>query len=714
MSQSLGNQLDAPGTAFHWQRLGLARHQLEANCAALGRRDADLAARVQAFSPKAEYVLAIQGNQVVVAQLEGTTARVRPCLLSATAARDVLVKVYPTGQCTEPLLLAGIDQGWMCELAYTMPIATGATPGHRPPLYFLAGDIEELWIALHLHDWREMLADERVRIFAGEDAAEQLRQSLIANPQIPEPKLALTIGRSLWPAGSDLDSIVASARSASYEKMQRLIGKYPAVFARATPEAIASKIRSGEKLRVLGITSIYTTFLQYSMRDWLAAMGRLGHETRMLIEGGAHEMLNNLTFAQACVEFVPDVILMIDHCRGEFKGLPEQMPFVMWVQDRLPNIFSDRGGQLQGAMDFCLGFGRLHLSSKHGYPSQRYMSTTMGINEERFSQSPPTREQLARFGCEVSYVSHASATADSIFAVQYEKQSEPGKRWLSEVYERMKGHYESGGQALSDVAIRMLMEQSTAAQKIRLGEADIKTLIEFFNQQISNALFRHQTLQWLSGLGVDLHIYGKGWENHPTLARHAKGIADNITDLGAIYQASKINIQVTPHGAVHQRLLDGLAAGGFFLLRGHAGDRVGPVYEALWEWCQTHGISSDEQLHAKADARVVTMIEQINAMEGSPPDRREMSVFDVMHGHRESGFMTSAASIWPEYEDVAFDTRDGLEKRVGHFLANEGDRVRIARSMREAMIHRTSYTSISRRLLGFIADELATPRAISA
>jgi hypothetical protein len=715
MPPQAGNpDLEPPTPALQWQRLSLARHQLEANCAALALRDPALAEQVRSFMPAAEYVLAIQGNKVVIAQLDGTTARVRPCLASATAAHDILQKVYPQGVCTEPLLLAGIDQGWLCELAYTMPVSTPLTPGHRPPLYFLAKEIEELWIALHLHDWRNMLADPRVRLMVGEDVGEQLRQSLIENPQVPHPKLALTIGESLWPAGSSLESIVASARDAAHERMMRFVNQYPITFNGHTPDAIAAKIHSGQKLRVLGITSLYTTFLQYSMRDWLASFTRLGHDTQLVIEGGPHEMLNSLTFAQACAQFAPDIILMIDHCRGEYKVLPRQMPLVMWVQDRLPNIFSDLGGQRQGPMDFCIGFGRLHLSTRHGYPPQRYMSTTMGINEERFSQTPPTAAQMHRFGCEISYVSHASTPAEVLLQAHVEKQTDAGKRLLRDVFDRMQAHYDQGGQALSDVLIRLIMDQSMQSLRIGLVEADIKSLVFFFNQSISNAMFRHQTLNWLSEIGVDLRIYGRGWEEHPTLSRHARGIADNIQDLGAIYRASKINIQVTPHGAVHQRLLDGLTAGGFFLLRWHPGDEVGPIYQSLWEWCRQRNITSEEQLRHRADAQVHEMIARINELEGSPATRREMTVFDVMAGHHENDFMTSAASIWPEYPRVAFNTRSELEERVRRFLANAGEREQIARSMRHAVVERTSYTSISRRLLAFIADELSVARAISA
>jgi len=705
---------DSAEQGLQWHSLDQMRRQLDANCAALARRDTDLATRLTSHVASGHFAIAVRGNSVIIAAIDGAAATVRPCLLSAQAAHQTLEKVYPAGEYHEPLLVAGVDQGWLWQQAYTMPTPSRALPGHRPPLYLVVRDIEDLWIALHLHDWRDMLADPRVRLFVGSGAAGELRQSLLEHPEIPEPKVALTIGPSIWPDGESLESIIAQSRTRHAERYRHLSGQYPSLYQGATRETIAAKLASGQRLRVLGITSRYTTFLQYSMRDWLAAMGRLGHETHLLIEAAPYELLNNLTFAQTCASFRPDLILMIDHFREEYAALPRQIPFVMWVQDRLPNIFSDRGGAAQGPMDFCLGFGRLHLSGRHGYPAARYMPATIGINEERFDRSPPTADQLKRHRCDVSYVSHASTPADVLLKEKLDRQTDLGRHVLRDVYDRLVAHYDAGGVAVSDVAIRLFIEESMARRRTTIPDADIRALVVFFNQQVNNALFRHQTLNWLAELGVDLKIYGRGWENHPTLAPFACGVADNIADLGAIYRASTINIQVTPHGAVHQRMLDGLAAGGFFLARWHPGDVVGPIYEELSQWCQKHSIAGNEQLYARADERISALFDRINELETSPANRREMTVFDVMQGHRDSDFMTSAASIWREYDRIAFNSRVELELKVSHFLRNKPDRDAVAASMRQAVIDRASYTGISRRLLTFMADHLSRAQAIAA
>jgi hypothetical protein len=63
---------------------------------------------------------------------------------------------------------------------------------------------------------------------------------------------------------------------------------------------------------------------------------------------------------------------------------------------------------------------------------------------------------------------------------------------------------------------------------------------------------------------------------------------------------------------------------------------------------------------------------------------------------------------------VAFNTRAELEEKVRHFLADGADRERIAASMRQAVVDRASYVSISKRLLKFMGDELAASEAIAA
>lgn len=713
---------------LQWQRLELLRPRLEANCNALAKNNPTLASLLRRHQPSHNtLVIAVNNDELIIAHMQGTTAYIHPCRSSAAASHKLLLQAFPHGQCNEALLIAGVDQGWLWQLAYTMPCANPALPGYRPPLYLLTQQLEELWIALHLHDWQTLLSDQRVRLLVGQDVAHQFPPTLFQDPQIAWPRLALTIEPTLWPQPGGFEAIINKAQADLGSELQQIMAGYATQYDWATPQTLAAKLQAGlngQKLRILGITSRYTTFLQYSMRDWLSAFTRLGHETQLLIEHHDHEMLTPICFARECARFKPDLILLIDHFRKEFGVLPEAVPCVMWVQDRLPNIFSSTAGAAQQERDFCLGFGRLHLSSRFGYPAQRYLSSTMGVNDERFASAPRSVSDLQRFACDLSFVSHASTPADVLLQNQMEQsQLDPAmRRYMTEVYDRMVAHYESspssqpgGGWALSDPAIRLLLDATMEAQGILLPEATLDSLGIFFNQQISNALFRHQTLRWLGELAtahqLDFRIYGRGWEKHPQLAPFARGVAHNDTELNLIYRASKINIQVTPHGAVHQRLLDGLAANAFFLLRWHPGDVVGPHYQQLWAWCQKHQIKDAADLQNRADPQIQKLLQEIDLLEGAPVPPRKMTNYDIMLGHQDSDFMTSAASIWPEYPQIAFRNKTELAAMVTNFLADDSARQTIASSMRTTMIDRSSYLGISRRLLQLMARELAQPTA---
>jgi hypothetical protein len=604
----------------------------------------------------------------------------------------------------------------MWEALSKLDIKTPAAPGHRIPIYFLANDIDRLRAVMHLHDWQTLLADRRCIIFAGEDTTAQLQQFLIDHPHIAWPRIAVTVDPAVWRPGESLESILAAADAAVAQRTSAVVSRLAHQQQSApSPSEIAEKFASGAPLRVLGITSLYTTFLQHSMRDWLAGMETLGHTTRLLIEQHDHEKPHPLNYLTAIDEFQPDLIVLIDHYRAELPLMPTHIPCVMWVQDRLPNIFCEKAGAAQGANDFCLGFGRLELSREYGYPKSRYVSAQVGVNERRFSPRALDSDEVRRYTCDVSYVSHASRTAESLLDEQLVAVKTPiAWQMLGRVFDQLKSIYSSGGRIGHASCIRQFIQTALLDLKVQIPLEQERGIYDFFVNKINNALFRHQTVQWLVNLGVDLHLYGNGWELHPTFKRFARGPASNHQQLCAITQASRINLQATPHGAVHQRLFDGLASGGFFLIRFCAGDMADVFHRQLWQWVERTGIGSHDQLVSRLafspDAQLI--FEQY---------RRTVEV-DLLtyapdvYGHLElsadGDFIRSAAAIWPEYSLVSFDSEQQLAARLATFLDNPHRRQSIATAMRETVIKRFTYTAVNRRLLTMLASHYTTLGAV--
>lgn len=699
----------------HWQPLSLLASQFQENVNALAPRYPELA-RTLLELPATTKVLSTATGQVRLGECVAGTVREIADPAPPTSARQIVAKVYPTGHCTLPLVIAGIGYGWIWHQLYNLPIASPALPGHRPPLYFMASDLEQLHTVLHLHDWRPMLGDERVRLFAGDDAYAQLERALTSDLRLPWPKLAVTVEPTCWPAGQSLDGLVHSLFAQG--------GKRLTAFREACSDpagsiasAISAKLERGKPLRILGITSRYTTFLQHSMRDWLDAFARMGHATKLLIEDADHQVLNNIEHAQVCAEFRPDLIVLIDHYRAEFNAFPTDVPCVMWVQDSLPNIFNPAAGTAQTERDFCLGSGRLLLTTKHNYPADRFLTAPVTVNETRFAPRALTQSESDQFGCDVSFVSHASTPADVILREQIGIAGDAGsRRLLGDVFDRLRAIYDAGGCVSHPLRIRGIIEQSATALNLGIDPAQMPALLSLFGLRINNALFRHQALTWLIDLDVDVRLYGRGWENHPQLARYARGPADNHAELCTIYQASRINLQVTPHGVVHQRLFEGVAAGAFFLLRAQAADEIDSIYRPLAEWCEREGVTNDADLRRRATPQVVALLDRFQRTMGVDPMALEFPLTHEIRLSADLDFALAAAGAIPEYEVVAFDSRRELREKVRRYLADPAERQRIAGAMRQRVLERYTYASVTKQLLSMIGKHMAVapPSTVAA
>lgn len=758
-----------------WHDLAMLSERFAANAAALATRDPALAAGLRALRPEPGYFVATQEHAILIGRGSmnaagghrtgaGATA-VTPLTvrLPPAAAEQVAARLCPAGKCADAILIAGVEQGWLWDRLYRAPCDVPARPGHRPPLYFLSASLDDLWVAMHLQDWRDLLADPRVRLAGGPDAVAQLRAALSADPRLAAPRLCVTLDPRLWAPGEALETLTADVNDALRRRLAAAHERLKALYAGTTDAATAARLRQpggtacrgdqgqegpGQRfqgpgsgvqqhstfnrelptgnslntqhsalsttcspLRVLGVTSRFTTFLQHSMRDWLAAFAADGHETRLAMEEADHENMNSLVVAETCAEFRPDLVLLIDHHRGEVEGLPERVPCAMWVQDYLPALFSPAAGAAQGPYDFVLGYNRTECTTKFGYPFERFLPAMVVVNEDRFAPPELTADDRRRYGCDVCFVSHASKPAERILAEQTARADPRAKVLLTEAFQRLRAVYEQGACLTHPLHLRAVIDQAVAATGLVPTADSRQALLDLFTHRINNALLRHQALEWaarsVEQTGATMHLYGNGWEAHPTLGRYARGPADNQAELRKIYAAARIHLQATPHGAVHQRLLEGLAAGAFFLIRHVPGDLTGRLYQPLWEWCRREGIETDEQILQHATPEIWELLGQIQRTLGLDPFRLGMRLVDDLRTHADLGFTWSASSLWPdEYDRVAFDSEAALARHLRHFLAHDQERRDLAAAMRRTVLERLTYRATNARLLDFIAAHL--------
>jgi hypothetical protein len=344
------------------------------------------------------------------------------------------------------------------------------------------------------------------------------------------------------------------------------------------------------------------------------------------------------------------------------------------------------------------------------------MPAHVGVDETRYAPRTLTDAERQQFACDVSFVSHASMAAKAIVEEEASKHQSPAARkMLHDIFDRLSAIYTAGGFVTEEPTIAAMIDQALVDNQISIAPDKKGSLLVFFSQRDNSALFRHQPLEWLAEMGVDLRLWGQGWESHPTLSRYARGPADNQTQLAAIYQASKINLHMSPHGAVHQRLFEGLCAGGFFLLRYAPGDVLERHFRKVLGWCDASGVISDPELQRCATPAIRRELSMIAESLQYDPFQAGHSLIDVLRASEQSDYIRSAGTIWgKDYDAVSFKNRDELASKVQHFLLDATDREQIAQRMRRPVLERFTYTAISRRLLEFIASDLSRSSEVRA
>lgn len=692
------------------------RRAFAANLVALRSRDEKAAAMVEeswrATSEKYELHQTLDGNYQVRAAGPAWPPRWLPSLDDHRSLAQTRVDLPVGPVLPPPLLFDGIGLGW--EVLHAGERTKHVFLQASSPIYLIEPYPEALAIALHLHDWRELLADARVLWFVGHGCMDRLRALLNADPTWPLVDRCYQIAifsKEDRPSAVAAVTDVAAARTARAQSLTKEIDQcysdrdatwWHQRFAEAIDENGRCK---GRPLRILGFTSLHTTFLQYSMRDCLRALESLGHETRLMIEPAPHRYLGPETLLEAQLAFKPDVILLISRMRYEkLHMLHPAVPSVTWDQDSLPWVFDKSKRPRLAWNDFLMGFAARGISDQLGWPAQQCHYCAPAGSTATYSADPLPAEQLEPYRCDVSYVSHSSATVEAEFLAT--------EQWLAEgrmrnvfrlAVEELLPYWLSGGDYPGPVMTVIL----DACEQDGLGAPTFDELCKLTQpvHRIAGRAFRHVALHWIADwadqTGHTLNLWGNGWEHHPRLAKYAKGAARNGEELRCIYQASRINLQLMQTGFFHQRALDGLMAGGFFLGRRSNADQAGPALRELVMLLDRHRITSIADLESLPNEAARRKIVATLASFGE--DARALSP-RFIETRRQSALDDFIDEQMPGFEDLLFSSAVEFAEKAERFLADTSLRAQHAATMRRILLEGYSYEARMAEMLLFLRD----------
>ncbi len=612
-----------------------------------------------------------------------------------------------------PYLFEGVDLGHYFARVYEQTLDTFL--GYSCALFVVEPDPVVFAIAMHIMDWRKMLADERVYCFVGKNAAMDLVRAFETNVNLPFPSHAFQ--RSLFrdetpPKAAEALIDLAEKRQEqirrSKEDLEQLYdGRDVTYWANRWEEALKP---DGSKLRILSSVSIHTSFLQYSMRDAKRAFEKLGHTCEVITEKTNHDVVGILTLHDAIRRFKPDLLFVLDHLRSSYQGIaPTNLPIFTWDQDQLPHVFTKENMRKIFEHDFIAGCSKAVFIGA-GCDKRQYLATRIPTCPEQFALTDLTDEEWQRYECDVSFVSHASQTPEAFHNEQRDAQNNPQiQKLLDVLFELLPDALVEHRVVGAAVPSILLAEACRRCGIVSVDDALRNWLATWYLWRAGDRMFRHEALEWVASWAKrtnrTLRIYGNGWDKHPTLSEFAAGPAENGRELVCIYRASKINLQLMPAGFIHQRALDGLASGGLFLARLSPHDLKGNLLKSLMHRCRELNVDSTEKLLTSNDPQIRDLLNQYVG-----PSLQYLSPTNPHYFAKclENSELSFPDELFPRFEEIVFDNTQEFEQKADRFLKNREYRESIVEEMRKTVLDCFTYESTMKRFLHSMRNYLRT------
>lgn len=595
-----------------------------------------------------------------------------------------------------PLTLAGLGNGQLLNhLAANPP---SLLLSQQQLVYVIEPDLSLARLVMMVADLTEPIRQPRFRWLVGPGASEALTTLLADEPHLQTPEHVL-FGE---PAKQALmDELIVPAVQARHDRDEVNLKRITEWDAAREPERLIELLRDDapHRPRVMLLTSRFTTVLQHACRDAQAAFDELGWESHLFIEPTDHHRCTPSALAGRFAEFQPDLIFQIDHQRHEFGNfMPKRVPFVCWVQDLMPGIFNSDAGAKIGPLDFVLTDFTARLHHEHGYPTEQMIYLNKATRPVETHQ--PTEQDI-----DLLFVSHGGAPVADMLDTQFGDQPQIAAV-LKQTAKQFEQLVDQDDFDLNQLDIETELDRAAEAtgSDPTFIENNRKMLTDKLFHPVFDRVYRHQAVGWAADLaerdGLSLALYGQGWEQHPRFAAYARGVVAYGEQLEELTRRSRISLQVVPFACLHQRLLDGLSAGGFFLVRRHPFDTNFPRLHRLLDTC--------------CDGVPATADEALRLID--PAQRSELqALFDEGFGH---GYPADEM-VWnvivgdhpghelPDSDRVAFGGAEEFAQRVRQYLANDHERQQIAKRQAAYVQTNFSYVSQMRRVVDAIAQRLA-------
>jgi len=708
-----------------------ARHTLEANIGALLARNAitpDLATSLRGIADahSLRWFAAVDGN--VVCSQAHPGGSILPGLHMLTDERAAATHTI-TGlneapeTCPAPLSIDGLATPWL--LIDACRAYTRTALGYRRPIWVVEPNIRVLAAGLGMCDLREYIADDRIHWFLGTSAEANLTTFLSSRQDRQLPLRAigkLQPGNFLKPV---IERAAAAQSSACFTLRQSVEAKYAARDAAHWKGIFAHAALGNRTLRVLIPTCRYSTFIQHSSADIAEGLRSLGHDAQVLIEPDDQSILSANAYWHAFAEFEPDLVILINYPRCARPNIaPKNVPWVTWLQDAMPHLFTPESATGQTALDYSVGYLFSELFDRaSGWPRERAMHAPVLASEKKFFVERLPKD--SRYSCDIAFVSHHHETPEQMRDRLIQTMGGSGFAPIGQaLYAETQRIVASSHRVEVRAELREMIRNVVPAFNATCTAAQCDQLLHMYCSPLAGQIFRHQALEWAADActrrGWTMHLYGKGWEKHPTLGKWAKGPLAHGAELRQAYAAARVQLHLDVNTLTHQRIIECALSGGFVAAR-FVADALVPMRNLAEIAAADQPVDVEPRATMPLGAWKVDKhaplrkYEELRRDLGLSPTypsgvwprtlervtQREQDDLEQWQG-------MDPAWLWGGLDEQFFTSPMAMEKLIERAIGDEPWRSARAESMRQRCLEQMTYATTCRRMMGMLAS--ATPQ----
>ncbi|MBL9118706.1 MAG: hypothetical protein JNL80_02185 [Phycisphaerae bacterium] len=354
------------------------------------------------------------------------------------------------------------------------------------------------------------------------------------------------------------------------------------------------------RLVIAGFVSRHTTVVCHMMRDLMCVFRQLGHETILMSEPTSTSPMVDLLGPLSSRDV--DLVLAINYLRNHPVPLmPAPIPFACWMQDLIGTAQTKEAAATQGPWDLLVAPSIGFFSHRFGYRADQGISAPNLTSWAMYGRIGDTPR---RGGApDVVYVGHGWEEAETL--VERQGATPEAREILGSITRTLRERLHRGDEVTGFERMRIIA--AAVGTPVRSGAGNE---LYWAVQTIFDRLFRHQALAWAARWcernGRTFAIYGNGWESHPKLGRFARGTVANGPALGELCRDAGVVLHANGNASLHQRLLDGIAAGGCVLTRRNPADEVSTHWRTIREraagasMAQLHQLAAEDSELARA------------------------------------------------------------------------------------------------------------------